>query len=136
MEESPKFSFRKLPPLKVIYILSLAVLGVLLILTFFQPRATGKEYSTVQKEQVIKTKNGWDIQFELVNVQEENNTYEINEMLDTGVSYRGSVTIPGGGAYVFTHHIYSDDVVEGKVNYLIYKNNELEPVEKLTYFLK
>lgn len=136
MEESPKFSFRKLPPLKVIYILSLAVLGVLLILTFFQPRATGKEYSTVQKEQVIKTTTGWNIQFELVNVQEENNTYEINEMLGTGVSYRGSVTIPGGGAYVFTHHIYSDDVVEGKVNYLIYKNNELEPVEKLTYFLK
>lgn len=136
MEESPKFSFRKLPPLKVIYILSLAVLGILLILTFFQPRATGREYSTVQKEQVIKTKIGWEIQFELVNVQEENNTYEINEMLDTGVSYRGSATIPGGGAYVFTHHIYSDDVVEGKVNYLIYKNNELEPVEKLTYFLK
>jgi len=136
MEESPKFSFRKLPPLKVIYILSLAVLGVLLILTFFQPRATGREYSTVQKEQVIKTKNGWDIQFELVNVQEENNTYEINEMLDTGVSYRGSVTIPGGGAYVFTHHIFSEDVVDGKVNYLIYRNNIPDPVEKLTYYLK
>lgn len=71
-----------------------------------------------------------------MNVQEENNTYEIHAMLDNGESYRGSVTIPGGGAYVFTHHIYSEDVVNGKVNYLIYRNNKPDPVEKLTYYLR
>lgn len=47
---------KKMPPIRVIYILSLAVLGLLLVLAFFMPLATGKEYSTVQKEQVIKKK--------------------------------------------------------------------------------
>jgi len=107
-----------------------------MVLTFFQPLATGKEYSTVQKEQVIKMKDGWVVEFEMVNVQEENNTYEIHEMLGNGESYQGSVTIPGGGTYVFTHHIYTEDVVGGKVNYTIFKNNEPEPVEKLTYYLR
>lgn len=127
---------KKMPPIRVIYLLSLVALGVLFVMAFFMPLATGKEYSTVQKEQVIKKREGWVIQFELVNVQEENSAYEIHEMLGTGASYRGSVIIPGGGAYVFTHHIFSEDVVDGKVNYLIYRNNIPDPVEKLTYYLK
>ena len=127
---------KKMPPIRVIYLLSLVALGVLFVMTFFMPLATGKEYSTVQKEQVIKKREGWVIQFELVNVQEENSAYEIHEMLGTGTSFRGSVIIPGGGAYVFTHHIFSEDVVDGKVNYLIYRNNIPDPVEKLTYYLK
>lgn len=127
---------RKLPPIKIVYILSLAALGALLILTVFKPLATGKEYSTVQKEQVTKIKEGWLVKYELVNEEKEQQSFTIQEMLGGGESYRGSVTIPGGGAYTFINRIYSGDVVGGKVNYNIYKNSEPEPVERLTYHLK
>ncbi|MCL5935441.1 MAG: hypothetical protein M1543_02980, partial [Firmicutes bacterium] len=113
---------RKLPPIKIVYIFSLAALGVLLILTVFMPMATGKEYSTVQKEQVTKTKEGWLVKFELVNGDKEQQSFTFQEMLGDGESYRGSVAIPGGGAYTFINQVYAKDVTEGKVTYNIYKN--------------
>ncbi|MFZ5645027.1 MAG: hypothetical protein ACOY46_15710 [Bacillota bacterium] len=127
---------RKLPPIKIVYILSLAALGVLLTLTFFMPLATGKEYSTVQKEQVIKTEEGWLVKFEVVNGEKNPQSFTIIEVLGSVESYRGLATIPGGGGYSFTNQIYSRDLAGGKVNYYIYRNNEPDPVESLTYYLK
>ena len=126
----------KLPTVKIIYILSLIALGIMMILAFLKPLATGKEYSTVQKEQVTQTEEGWLIKFEVANGEKEQQTYTVEESLDNSKPYRESVTIPGGGTYEYSHHIYREDVAGGMVNYHIYRNSTPEPVEKLTYHLK
>lgn len=123
-------------PIKKIYILSLVALGVLLVLTFFQPLATGKQYSTVQKEQIINTGDGWLIQFNLVNRQGSDCSFTIYEAVDTEDSCQESVLIPPGGVYVYTHHILSENVSQETVYFTIYREQEEEPVEKLTYYLK
>lgn len=127
---------RKLPPAKIVYVFSLAALGVLLLLTVFMPLATGKEYSTVQKEQVTKTQEGWLVKFELVNAEKGLQSFTIQEILGDRETYRGAVTIPGGGAYTFINRVYAKDATGGKVTYNIYKKSETEPFERLTYHLK
>lgn len=125
-----------LAPVKKIYILSLVALGALLGLTFFQPLATGREYSAVQKEQMINTGDGWLIQFNLVNREGSDCSFTICEAVDTEDSCQESVLIPPGGIYVYTHHLLSEDVSQATVCYTIYREQEEEPVEKLTYYLK
>lgn len=125
-----------LEPVKKIYILSLAALGALLVLTFFQPLATGREYSTVQKEQMINTGDGWLIQFNLVNREGSDCSFTIYEAADTEDICQESVLIPSGGIYVYTHHLLSEDVSQTTVCFTIYREHEEEPVEKLTYYLK
>ncbi|MCL4440670.1 MAG: hypothetical protein M1609_08800 [Firmicutes bacterium] len=89
----------------------------------------------MQKEQIVKTREGWLIQFNLINGREEDHTYKIIEEPDWGDSFQESVRIPGGGIYVYTHHIYAEDVNGGKVNFTIYREPETAPVETLTYYL-
>lgn len=134
--QEPDTNTGKLPPIKIVYLLSLAALGLLLILTVLKPLSTGKEYSTLQKEQFTKTDEGWMIKFQLVNGEKETQSFIIEEQLDTGEYYQEAVTIPGGGVFAYSHHIYSEDVGEGEVNYQIYRNSEAEPFEKLTCHLK
>ncbi|MCL6477735.1 MAG: hypothetical protein K6T65_04900 [Peptococcaceae bacterium] len=131
-----RLSNLKIPPVRLVYILSLVVLGVLLILSFLQPMATGKEYSTVQKEQLVKTEDGWFIQFEIFNNREEGFVYTVREVVDNGEAVEDSVLIPGGGRYFFNDHIFAEDAAGGKVTFTIYRQGETTPAEQMTYYLK
>ncbi len=125
-----------LSPDKKLYVLSLAVLGALLAVTFFRPMATGKEYSTVQQEQIVKTDRGWLIQYNLVNTGETDRSFTVLETVDSVDICSDTVLIPAGGTYVYSHHLLSEHVSQGKVSFTIYRDQEKEPVEKLTYHLK
>lgn len=133
---NPKALLSNLSPVKKVYILSLAVLGVLLAVTFFRPIATGKEYSTVQKEYIVKTDQGWLIQYNLVNTGETDRSFTVLEAVDSVDICSETVQIPAGGTYVYNHHLFSEHVSQGKVSFTIYRDQEKDPVETLTYHLK
>lgn len=118
------------------YILSLLLLGVLAVLVFFRPLAIGREYSAVQKEQLLKTKDGLIIQFDLVNQEEKDTRYRLNFVVDGGTPYEEFVLLPAGGVYTCTHHVEAKRVTAGRVEMTIYRDREAAPLEKATYYLK
>jgi len=118
------------------YIFSLLFLGVLAVLVFFRPLATGKEYSSVQKEQLLKTRDGFIIQFELVNREKKDTRYRLNFTVDGGTPYEEFVLVPAGGVYTCTHHVEAKRVTAGRVEMTIYRDREAIPLEKATYYLK
>lgn len=126
----------KIPRLSVFYILSLAVLGTLSVLVLFRPLATGGDYSTIQKEQLLKTKDGWIIQFDLVNREEKGVRYRLNFTVDASAPYEEYVLVPAGGIYTYTHHIGAERVNAGRVQMTIFRDRETTPLEKAAYYLK
>lgn len=126
----------KIPRLSLFYILSLVVLGTLAVLVLFRPLATGGDYSTVQKEQLMKTKDGWIIQFDLVNQEKKDVRYRLNFIIDGGTPYKEAVQVPAGGIYTYTHHVGAGRVSEGRVQMTVFLDGETKPREKATYYLK
>ena len=53
--------------LKIIYIASLILLGLMVSLTVFKPLAKGAHYNDVQRESLIKSDQEWVLQFSLIN---------------------------------------------------------------------
>ncbi len=121
---------------KVIYILSLIILGLLLISVFFQPFAASKEYSTVQKEQLLKTDDGWIIQFDLVNREDNDVGYLIRCLAGENASYQEPVLVPAGGIYTYSRHIRADKVAAERLKMTILRGGEKLPFEETTYYLK
>lgn len=121
--------------LRIVYILSLVILGVLLVFTVFRPMATGGKYSQVSRESVIQGETEWIIQFDIINREGEDTSYIIN--WSTGAqTYSERVSIKDGGTFTYMHHVYPETVKEGKVTLTIYKEGEDTPFEQGTYYLK
>lgn len=118
------------------YIFSLIVLGVLAALVLFRPLVIGQEYSTVQKEQLLKTKDGWIIQFNLVNQEQKDTRYRISFTVDEGTPYEEKILVPVAGIYTYTHHIGAERINQGKVQMIIYRDEETTPLEKTVYYLR
>ena len=53
--------------LRISYLLSLAVLGVLLVFTVLIPVVVGGKCSEVQREGLLRTEEGWVVQFDIIN---------------------------------------------------------------------
>ena len=124
--------------LKIIYILSLVVLGVLLVFTVFRPMATGTEYSEVQRESLLKTDNGWIIQFNLINCEGREQKYTIFVSVDDGKPYKEEVLLKEGRKFTFVRRINSNELSgeESKATFTVYKEGEATPFEEITYFLE
>jgi len=121
--------------LRVFYIVSLVILGVLLVFTVFKPMATGGEYSEVQRAQLLEKENGWIIEFDIINHEGKDTNYLIEVLVD-GKSYTEKVLIPEDRMFTYIHHIYRARLSEGKVCFVIYKEAEDTPFEEVTYHLK
>ena len=124
-----------MPRLKIVYILSLVILGVLIAFTVFRPMIGGGEYSEVQKEQLLQTENEWIIQLNIINHEGRDQNYTITVVVD-GKPYSEKVLIHDGRVFAYIHHIYPDMVTEGDVSFAIYKEGEATPFEVVTYYLK
>ena len=124
-----------MPRLRIVYILSLVILGVLIAFTVFRPMIGGGEYSEVQKEQLLQTENEWIIQFNIVNHEGRDRNYTITVVVN-GKQYSEKVLIHDGRIFTYIHHIYPDRVSDGDVSFAIYKEGEATPFEKVTYHLK
>ena len=124
-----------MPKLRIIYIASLVILGVLVVFTVFRPMATGEEYSEVQGTQLLEREDQWIIEFDIINREGKDTSYTIKVVSD-GKSYAESVLIRDGGIFTYIHHFYPDRLTRKEVSFAVYKEGESTPIEQATYFLK
>ena len=121
--------------LRILYIISLIILGVLVGFTIFRPMATGEKYSEVQREHLLQTEGGWIIQFDIINREGKDESYTTNMSVD-GKQSTITVSIRDGGQYTYVRQTRSEMLSEGVVSYTIYKQGEEAPLEQATYYLK
>ncbi len=120
---------------KIVYLLSLVVLGALLVAVFIRPAVTGNECSAIQKEQLIKTPEGWIVQFDLFNQEKSATSYDVEFQGDKNQIFREPVLIAAESSYTYIRHIKSAAVADGKVKIRIYKDGETTPFENATLVL-
>ena len=121
--------------LRIFYIFSLVILGVLLVFTVFRPMVSGGKYSEVLQEELLQAKDGWIFQFVILNHEGKDTTYTINATV-SGKPYTQEVTIRDGGRFTYTQQVRRSMITEGNVSFNIYKEGEDTPFEQTTYYLK
>ena len=118
--------------LKIILIVSFAILGVLLILTVFRP--TVAETTQLTRESTILTGDEWIISFDIINHEGQDTTYIIN--WSSGESRLTQIVpVLAGEAHRHVYHAYPETVTDGKVHLTIYKEGEATPFEDTTYYI-
>lgn len=120
---------------RIIYIVSLVILGVLIAFTVFQPVATGEQYSEVQRAQLLEREDQWIIEFDIINQEGEDTGYTIKVVTD-GEQYTESVLIRDGGVFTYIHHFYPERLTSNEISFSVYKAGDPTPIEQATYFLK
>jgi len=120
---------------RIVFIVSLVILGVLLVFTVFRPMVSGEKYSEVSRKSIIQGENEWIIQFDIVNREGKDCNYIIN-LSSGGETYTERVSIEDGRVFTHMHHFYPETVKEGKVNLTICKEGESTPFEQATYYIR
>lgn len=121
--------------LRIFLVFSMVLLGVLVVFTVFRPMATGGEYSEVSRESFLETKDGWILQFNIMNHEGKETEYSI-QITVAGKQYDDRFLIQDGRVYTYIHEIRRDRVGTGEVNVTIYKEGEAAPIGVSTYYLK
>ncbi len=124
--------------LRIFYILSLLLLGVLLVFTVFRPMVSGGEYSEVKRKSLLRSENGWVIQYDLINQEGKEQNYTIYFSVDDDKPYQEDVLLQDGKIFTFIGRISPHELSggEGEVNVTIYKEGETAPFEDAVYYLK
>ncbi len=122
--------------LKIFLAASLVIMGVLLIFVFVLP-LTGSEqkYSEVSRESLLKTADGWVLQFTIMNPGSEDTTYTINVDVD-GKPFQESCLIKSGGVFSYINQIRSSEVTDGVVSVMITRDGDDTPFEQGTYYAR
>ncbi|MFC2019742.1 hypothetical protein ACFLU4_07360 [Chloroflexota bacterium] len=124
--------------LKIFYILSLAALIAVLVFAVFRPMVTGPKYSEVQRANIIKSTEGWVMQFNLINREGSDQNYTIYVSIDNKEPYRENVLLREGRTFIFVRRIPTHELAgdKGEVHLSVYKEDETEPFEETTYYLE
>jgi len=122
--------------LRIVYIFSLFVLGVLIVYTFFRPLAASQEYSAIQKEHLIKTQDGWVMQFHLINQSNEAVMYILKVILNNDHSFEESVFIEAKKDFSYERTIRADMVQEKRIRIVVFKEEETSPLDEAVLYLK
>jgi len=123
------------PKLKIVFILSLVLLGVLLAFTVFQPITSGGKFNTVASESIIKKEKMWVIVIKIINQADEDTVYSIAWSTGGNVYNSKEVLIQSGRAFTDMHHVYPETAKDGKIDLTIYKEGEPAPIEQSTYYV-
>ncbi len=121
--------------LRIVFIISLMILGVLVVFTIFRPMATSQKYSEVQRAQLLQAEDEWIIQFDIINNEGKDTSYDIEVSLDNGL-YREHILIPDDGMFTYIHRIPYNTTGNSDITFAIYKDGEVEPLKQATYYLK
>ncbi len=122
--------------LRILLVISLVILGALLVRVFLWPfMGSEPQYAEVSREGLIKTQDGWILQFDIRNLQSEEARYNIYINVD-GKPYQDSCLISPGGLFIYIHQIAASDVTNGEVLVKISKEGEAKPFEQGTYYLR
>ena len=119
--------------LRLIFVLSLIILAVVFIATiYFIP--SDQSYTESKRVQIIESENEWIIQCDIINNEEGDTKYTIYVTVD-GAVYKDSTVVKQGKTYTYIHHIYPQQLVEGKITFALYEESKAKPVEQATYYI-
>jgi len=122
--------------LRIIFVASLLILGVLLAFTLFRPLTVGQKFETLIRESVIQEEDEWVIQINLINKEGEVTDYTIEWSTGGEIYNSKSVSIKNGRTFTNIHHVYPETVREGEIHLTIYKDGEPVPFEQSTYYVR
>ena len=125
----------KMSKLRIIYIASLVILGVLTAFIVFQPITGGTEYSEAQEAQLLEREDRWIIELHIFSHEAQDTNYTINVLVNEELSSE-SIRLRPGELFKYIHHISRDSLTEGEVSVTVYKEGEATPLEEVTYYLK
>ena len=119
--------------LRLIFVLSLIILaGAFISIIYFIP--SGQNYTESKRVQIIEGENEWILQCDIINDEERDIEYIIHVTVD-GAIYKDSTVVKPGKTYTYIHHIYPQQLDEGKVTFALYEGGKVEPVEQATYYI-
>lgn len=119
---------------RALYILSLLlalVLGLLALASF----ALSLSVREVRSEQISKTRDGWLLQLNIANRQDEEKVYRIDLLID-GKLYSEVATVAANDVLTHFRRIRQEDVSSGEFTVAVYKDGDPEPVTQTVYYLK
>ena len=119
--------------LRLIFVLSLVVLAWVFVTTLYLI-PSGQSYPESQRAQIIDAGNEWILQYDIINNQERDIKYTIYVTND-GAVYTDSTVVKPGKIYTYIHHIYPQQLAEGKVIFALYEEGKVKPIEHATYYL-
>ena len=119
--------------LRLIFVLSLVILaGVFIATLYFVP--SEQSYPEPRKVQIIDADNEWILQYDIINNEKRDVEYTIYVTIDNK-DYTDSTVVKQGKTYTYIHHIYPQQLTEGKVSFALYEEGKPEPVEYATYYI-
>jgi hypothetical protein len=120
-------------PLRLLYIASLGLLGVLLALGVLRP-AVGPTYGEVQRVQLLERPDQWIVQLSITNREGGDTGYRI-EVLE-GERYSVQyIVLREEQTFTYIYHVYRDSLKTGRASFTLYREGHQQPVEQLTYHL-
>jgi uncharacterized membrane protein len=93
-----------------------------------------ESYTETKRVHIIEAENEWILQYDIVNHEGRDIEYIIIVTVD-GVAYTDSTVVKQGRTYTYIHHIYPQELEEGKVNFALYEAGKVEPIEQATFDL-
>ncbi len=122
-----------LSKLRLIFILSLVILAGAFVFTLYLI-PSGESYPEPRVAQIIDAGNEWILQYDIINDHERDIKYTIRVTVD-GAVYTDSTVVRPGKTYTYIHHIYPQQLAEGKVTFALYEDGNADPVEQATYYI-
>ncbi len=122
--------------LRIIFVASLLVLGVLLAFTLFRPITVGQTFETLIRESIIQEEDEWIIQINLINNEGEVTDYTIEWSTGGEIYNSKNVSVKNGRTFTNIHHVYPETVRGGEIHLTIYKEGEPIPFEQSTYYVR
>jgi hypothetical protein len=122
-----------LSKLRLLFILSLVILaGVFLAILYFIPSI--RSYPEPYTIQVIDGDEEWILQCDIVNNEARDIEYGIIVTVDDR-TYQDSTVVKPGKTYTYIHHVYPQQIVEGKVTFELYQDDQKEPIKQATFHI-
>ena len=107
--------------LRLVFVISLVILGTLVMFTVFRPMASAQRFSEVCRESIIQREDEWIIQFDIINKEGRDINYIINWYTGGEIYNSKTVSIKAGRTFTNIQHLYPETVKEGKVSLSIWK---------------
>ena len=120
--------------LRIFYIVSLIILGVLSIVAIKYTATSSSIYGEVVREQLLETDDEWIIQLDITNRENRDASYIINTEVG-GQTLFDSVTLKSGKMYSYIYHIYKN-LNRDEATLTLFKDGGQSPSEQVTYHFK
>jgi hypothetical protein len=117
--------------LRIVFILSLAILAALAVSTvYFLP--SGESYVESKKLKIIAEDTEWILPYDILNRDEQDKQYAMEITVD-GAIYHDETTVKKGKYYTYLFHIQPEQLVAGNVGFTVYEQGKAVPVDQATF---